>query len=76
MHVYSQDQGVSCTDDDLHLMLSEVDINQNGRIEFGEYLELMSSIKNGIIVHNRFARAMDVEYKKSKNSVERSGGGL
>lgn len=61
------------TDEDLHIMLSEVDINENGRIEFGEYLELMSSIKNGIIVHNRFARAVDIHLK---NSVERSGGGL
>lgn len=58
-------------------MLSEVDINQNGRIEFGEFLALMSSIKNGAIVHNRFARAVDLEADKKKfNSVERSGGGL
>lgn len=57
-------------------MLSEVDINQNGRIEFGEYLELMSSIKNGTIVHNRFARAVDIHATKQVNSVERSGGGL
>ena len=57
-------------------MLSEVDINQNGRIEFGEYLELMSSIKNGIIVHNRFARAVDIHATRRVNSVERSGGGL
>lgn len=69
-----QDQGVSVTDEDLHLMLSEVDINENGRIEFGEYLELMSSIKNGIIVHNCFARAIDMH--SNKLLVERSGGGL
>lgn len=61
-------------------MLSEVDINQNGRIEFGEYLELMSSIKNGIIVHNRFAQHLQLEQARSKkdpmHSVDRSGGGL
>lgn len=59
-------------------MLSEVDINQNGRIEFGEYLELMSSIQSGAIVHNRFVRAMGLQQQRTKdhNSVERSGGGL
>ncbi len=70
---------MSCTDEDLHLMLSEVDINQNGRIEFGEYLELMSSIKNGIIVHNRFAQHLQLQQERNKKdqySVERSGGGL
>ncbi|KAF7489126.1 Glycerol-3-phosphate dehydrogenase [Sarcoptes scabiei] len=67
------DQGIKVTDEDLHLILSEVDLNQNGRIEFGEYLELMSCIKNGLIVHNRFARAF---LTQSKISVERSGGGV
>lgn len=50
-----------------------MDLNQNGRIEFGEYLELMSCIKNGVVVHNRFAKALNLE---SRITVERSGGGV
>lgn len=65
---------MSVTDEDIHHMLSEVDINQNGRIEFGEYLALMSSIKNGVVVASRFAKALDFE--SNRISVERSGGGL
>lgn len=58
-------------------MLSEVDINKNGQVELGEYLELMSSLKTGAVGHSRLAKAVEYEYSKTdKISVERSGGGL
>lgn len=59
----------------LHEMLNEVDINKNGQIELGEYLELMSGLKTGKVTGSRLAKAVDREYEKSL-SVDRSGGGL
>lgn len=63
------------TDDELHSMLSEVDINSNGQVELGEYLELMSSLKTGTISQSRFSKHLELEYAK-QISVERSGGGV
>jgi len=60
----------------MHLILSEVDINKNGQVELGEYLELMSAIKTGAIAHNRLSKAAEMEYNREKITVERSGGGL
>lgn len=62
------------TEEDLHQMLSEVDINKNGQVELGEYLELMSAIKTGAIAHSRFSKAAELEFNKI--SVDRSGGGV
>lgn len=59
----------------LHEMLNEVDINKNGQIELGEYLELMSGLKTGKVTSSRLAKAVDRDYEK-KLSVDRSGGGL
>lgn len=56
-------------------MLNEVDINKNGQIELGEYLELMSGLKTGKVTSSRLAKAVDRDYEK-KLSVDRSGGGL
>ncbi|XP_054168347.1 glycerol-3-phosphate dehydrogenase, mitochondrial-like [Oppia nitens] len=67
-------QGVKISEDELHQMLSEVDINKNGQVELGEYLELMSAIKTGTIAHSRFSKAAEFEYNKI--SVDRAGGGL
>jgi len=55
-------------------MLSEVDINRNGQIELGEYLQLMSALKTGVISASRFAKAMDLDTQKIDTA--RSGGGL
>lgn len=66
-------------------MLSEVDINKNGQVELDEYLELMHSLKTGLVVNSRLATAIkqehsleeEKEYKQAMRiSVERSGGGL
>jgi len=32
----------SATDEELHIMISEVDVDGNGTIEFGEFLNLMA----------------------------------
>jgi len=62
-------------------MLSEVDINKNGQVELGEYLELTSGLKSGAVSQSRLASLVELEYHKeqeisNKISVERSGGGL
>lgn len=55
-------------------MLSEVDINRNGQIELGEYLQLMSALKTGVITSSRFAKATDLDMQKIDTA--RSGGGV
>ena len=65
------------SEEELHSMLSEVDINKNGQVELGEYLESMSALKTGNITQSRFSKAIELEFNKTeKISVERSGGGL
>jgi len=77
--------GQKFTEQELHSMLSEVDINKNGQVELDEYLELMHGLKTGLIVNSRLATAVkqehsmeeEKEYKQvMRISVERSGGGL
>lgn len=62
------------SEEELHSMLSEVDINKNGQVELGEYLELMSAIKTGAISHSRFSKAAEMEFNSI--TVDRSGGGV
>lgn len=74
--------GQKFTEQELHSMLSEVDINKNGQVELNEYLELMYGLKTGNIVNSRLATAIksqhnyeeEAEYRRI--TVERSGGGL
>jgi glycerol-3-phosphate dehydrogenase len=74
--------GVKISEEELHGMLSEVDINKNGQVELEEYLELMNSLKTGIIANSRLAIAIQQEHASGeereykKITVERSGGGL
>lgn len=74
--------GQKFTEQELHSMLSDVDINKNGQVELEEYLQLMYGLKTGNIVNSRLATAIkqehnyeeDQEYKRI--SVDRSGGGI
>lgn len=68
--------GEHVSEQQLHEMLNEVDINKNGQIELGEYLELMSALKTGSITESRLARAVDLEFHRNTLNVDRSGGGL
>lgn len=69
-------QGENITDENLRNILNEVDLNKNGQVELGEYLELMSAIRTGAITQSRLARAVDLQYDQSVLTVDRSGGGL
>ncbi|KAI1293560.1 Glycerol-3-phosphate dehydrogenase, mitochondrial [Halotydeus destructor] len=70
--------GQNISEVELHAMLSEVDIDRNGQVELGEYLELMTSLKTGTVASSRLAKVVELEYNKEMNriTVDRSGGGL
>ncbi|CAG5128768.1 unnamed protein product [Candidula unifasciata] len=74
---YFKNIGERISEDQLHEILSEVDLNRNAEVDIGEFLQLMSAIDHGMIVHSRFAKALeDNEEKSKKITVERSGGGV
>ncbi|BFZ21890.1 hypothetical protein BsWGS_24929 [Bradybaena similaris] len=74
---YFKNIGERIPEDQLHEILSEVDLNRNAQVDIGEFLQLMSAIHHGVIVNSRFAKALeDNEEKLQKITVERSGGGV
>lgn len=74
--------GQQFTEQELHSILSEVDINKNGSVELDEYLQLMHGLKTGLIVNSRLATAvsqsqtLEEEEEYNRISVIRSGGGV
>ncbi|XP_034942515.1 glycerol-3-phosphate dehydrogenase, mitochondrial isoform X2 [Chelonus insularis] len=75
--------GIKLSEDELHLLLSEIDLSYNGQMELQDYLQMMSAIKSGHVAYSRFARMAEMEEAqhekdilKKQISVERSGGGL
>lgn len=74
---YFKNIGEKIPEDQLHEILSEVDLNRNAQVDIGEFLQLMSAIEHGTVVNSRFAKALeDNEENSKKISVERSGGGV
>lgn len=68
------DQLHALSDEDIHNLLSELDIHSNGRLELGEFLQLMSALKTGAISQSSLAKYVEIASKRI--SVERSGGGV
>ncbi|CAH1105150.1 unnamed protein product [Psylliodes chrysocephalus] len=75
--------GIQLTDDDVHSLLSDINVTFNGTLEMADYLQMMSAIKSGHVAYSRFARMAELEeikqekdLLKKKVSVERSGGGV
>lgn len=75
---YFKKIGEKVTEDQLHDILNEVDVNKNAQVEIGEFLQLMSALKSGTVSNSRFARAVErgSESELEKIPVERSGGGV
>ncbi|GFS27196.1 glycerol-3-phosphate dehydrogenase, mitochondrial [Elysia marginata] len=73
---YFKNMGERITDDQLHEILKEVDLNRNAQVDIGEFLQLMSAVEYGSIVNSRFAKALQDNEEKVRISVERSGGGV
>nr|XP_057908668.1 glycerol-3-phosphate dehydrogenase, mitochondrial [Doryrhamphus excisus] len=64
----------------LHEILNEVDVNKNGQIEIGEFLQLMSAVKKGQVSDSRLAILMksaeETLDERGPVTVDRSGGGV
>lgn len=73
---YFKNMGEKISDDQLHEILKEVDLNRNAQVDIGEFLQLMSAVEYGSIVNSRFAKALQDNEEKLRVSVERSGGGV
>lgn len=72
-----KEHGENVSGPELHSALSEIDTNNNGQVELEEYLQLMSALKHGTVIHSRFADMVDRQINKySGDKIERSGGGL
>nr|XP_034302358.1 glycerol-3-phosphate dehydrogenase, mitochondrial isoform X2 [Crassostrea gigas] len=71
---YFKQTGEKVTEDQLHDILSEVDLNRNAQVDIGEFLQLMSALKSGAVANSRFAMA--AELSSERISVDRSGGGV
>ncbi|GAU98062.1 hypothetical protein RvY_09260 [Ramazzottius varieornatus] len=68
--------GETVSDAELHELLNEVDMNRNGQIDTGEYLQFMSALKTGAVASSRFAHALEIDPGSTQVAVNRSGGGL
>lgn len=79
---YFKKVGEKVSEDQLHDILSEVDLSRNAQVELGEFLLLMSALKTGEVTNSRFAAAAQLSLeeetapKKKAIPVERSGGGV
>ncbi|KAK6165529.1 hypothetical protein SNE40_022443 [Patella caerulea] len=73
---YFKKIGEKVTEDQLHEILNEVDLNRNAQVDLGEFLQLMSAIKTGVLSNSRLAMASELASEAEKIPVERSGGGV
>lgn len=74
---YFKKSGERVSEDQLHEILSEVDLNKNAQVDLGEFLQLMSALKTGAVSTSRFAKAAEHNEEMIKPiSITRSGGGV
>ncbi|KAK3083034.1 hypothetical protein FSP39_012251 [Pinctada imbricata] len=76
LRTYFKKTGERVTEDQLHDILNEVDLNRNAQVDLGEFLQLMSALKSGSVSNSRFARAIDMSSDRDRIPVDRSGGGV
>ncbi|XP_060562820.1 glycerol-3-phosphate dehydrogenase, mitochondrial-like isoform X4 [Ruditapes philippinarum] len=72
---YFKKIGERVTEDQLHDILNEVDLNKNAQVDLGEFLQLMNRLRLGSVTNSRFAKAAELS-SGERISVERSGGGV
>jgi glycerol-3-phosphate dehydrogenase len=68
------EMGESVSEEQLHDLIAEVDLNKNSTIELDEFLQLMSCLKTGAIANSRLATI--VKNYEQQIPVDRSGGGV
>ncbi|XP_076452540.1 glycerol-3-phosphate dehydrogenase, mitochondrial-like [Babylonia areolata] len=74
---YFKKMGEKVTEDQLHDILSEVDLNRNAQVDLGEFLQLMNALKIGTVTNSRLAMVTQLNEERAKAiPVERSGGGV
>ncbi|XP_076459057.1 glycerol-3-phosphate dehydrogenase, mitochondrial-like isoform X2 [Babylonia areolata] len=78
---YFKKLGEKVSEDQLHDILNEVDLNRNAQVDLGEFLQLMQALKEGTVSNSRFAMAAELNAEREgvttqKIPVERSGGGV
>jgi glycerol-3-phosphate dehydrogenase len=72
---YFKKSGEHVTENQLHEILSEVDLNKNAEVDINEYLQLMSALKSGTLSSSRLAKAAErSEEIAVRSSVCLSGG--
>ncbi|XP_025093776.1 glycerol-3-phosphate dehydrogenase, mitochondrial-like isoform X1 [Pomacea canaliculata] len=77
---YFEKVGECVSEDQMHEILNEVDLNRNAQVDLGEFLQLMNALKMGTVSNSRLAMAarfsVEREGKTQPIPVERSGGGV
>ncbi|KAL8587698.1 glycerol-3-phosphate dehydrogenase [Nucella lapillus] len=80
---YFKKIGEKVSENQLHDILNEVDLNRNAQVDLGEFLQLMRALKEGTISNSRFAMAAQLSAEREGATattqvipVERSGGGV
>lgn len=74
---YFKKIGERVSEDQLHDILNEVDLNKNAQVDLGEFLQFMTAMKKGSVTNSRFAKATEInEEITPKIPIERSGGGV
>ncbi|KAK2181288.1 hypothetical protein NP493_402g02030 [Ridgeia piscesae] len=74
---YFKKVGEKVTEDQLHEILSDVDIAKNAKVDLGEFLQLMSALKTGAVSTSRFDTMPEFDDQMTEPiSVDRSGGGV
>ncbi|KAJ3273409.1 mitochondrial glycerol-3-phosphate dehydrogenase [Terramyces sp. JEL0728] len=67
--------GVKMNSNDLYNMISEVDLNKSGSVEFNEFLEVLAAVKD-IRSRSKFARIVAEYQDRTQFPADRSGGGI
>nr|KAG5714785.1 hypothetical protein BaRGS_000273 [Batillaria attramentaria] len=72
---YFKKVGEKVSEDQLHDILSEVDLSRNAQVELGEFLLLMSALKTGDVTNSRLAKAaqLSLEMCASERNVTVGG---
>ncbi|CAG0882210.1 unnamed protein product [Darwinula stevensoni] len=74
-------EGKKVSEKDLHMILSEIDLHKNGRVELPEFLLMMAAFKTGTAGISGMTRSLLLDAEpdgldRSLKAVERSGGGV
>ncbi|BHF62051.1 glycerol-3-phosphate dehydrogenase [Sparganum proliferum] len=59
LHNFFTQQGETLSDDTLHKILTDIDLNRNGKIDPNEFLQFMSSLKTGAVPHHSLKKVLD-----------------